>query len=237
MLAPRSVSSRPGLECPETGGPWLLHCLPDGRPDRPQDRLPGGQSPAGRGARRTRAAHRLRLAASLLAVAGLLGCQHPPSAAPAAPTLSLPLPPAAPPPAPAVPAEASVWRFSTGPDSCTGQALGHDATFSVRLWRGHGTTFVLAARPRPGSPALSGFAQLRFQGPAGGWSAFARVGPGPVAATSLPLTDRAVGRVALLLSGGTLTPIGVGTAMPALRLPPAGAAGRAWFACARGMLY
>lgn len=233
MHAPRSVSSRPGLECPETGGPWLPHCLPDGPPDR----LPQAQCPARPWARRAGASHRLRLAASLLAVAGLLGCQHPPSAPPAAPTLSLPLPPAAPPPAPAVPAEATVWQFSKGPDSCTGRALGHDATFSIRLWRGHGATFVLTARPQPGAPTLSGYGQLRFQGPAGGWSAFARLGPGAVAASSLPLTDRAVGRVALLLSGGTLTPIGTGEAMPALRLPPAGAAGRAWFACARGMLY
>ena len=230
MHAPRPVSPCPGLECPETGDPRLLHGLPDAPPQAPL-------RPERRGTRPATASPRLRLAASLLAVAGLLGCQHPPSAPPPAPTLSLPLPPAAPPPAPALPAEATVWRFSTGPDSCTGQALGHDATFSVRLWRGHGATFVLTARPQPGAPTLSGFAQLRFQGPAGGWSAFARLGPGPVAASSLPLTDRAVGRVALLLSGGTLTPIGTGAALPALRLPPAGAAGRTWFACARGMLY
>ena len=208
MHPPLSASSRPGPECPG--------------PARP------------RSARRPVARGRLRLAAGLLAAAGLLGCQQAPPAA--APAQSLPLPPAAPPAPTALPTEAATWRFTTGPDSCTGRALGHDTMFSVRLWRGHGVTFVLATRPPPDAPTLSGFGQLRFQGRAGGWSAFARLGPGPVAAASLPLTDSAVGRVALLLNGGTLTPVGAGAAMPSLRLPPAGAAGRAWFACARGML-
>lgn len=228
MRARPSPTFRPG---PAHLGPvcsGLARAIPAFRgpafPDKPGGPTPTGHAPA-----------RLRFLAVLLACGGLLGCQQP-VATPPPPAPALPLPPSVP-PAPLQTTEATAWRFATAADACTARAIGHDAELRIVLRRGHGVTFVLAAQQGPDAPLIEGIGALRFEGPAGAWSALAQLGSPATAATSLPLTDRAVGRVALMLGGGTLTPVGAGEALPILRLVPAGAAGSAWFACARGMLF
>ena len=181
----------------------------------------------------------MRLPAGLLAGAALLllgGCQVPSAPPRPAPTRLLPVPPSVPPPPPPAAREPAVWHFASGPAACTAQAIGRTARLQVTLRAGHPMEFTLSA-PRGvvrRGPTTSG--GLRFQGPAGEWAAQARIGPGSLAVAALPLNDQAVGRVSLLLAGGTLAPFGAGAALPALVLPPAGAAGRHWFACARGLL-
>jgi len=75
---------------------------------------------------------------------------------------------------------------------------------------------------------------VRFSGPAGQWSI---QGGGPAgrlqAVFPLPRNDAALGRILILLSGGTLA-IGPSEAgLPILSLPESGAEGQQWFLCAR----
>jgi len=179
----------------------------------------------------------VRLPASLVAILALLaltGCQHAPP--PARPALVLPLPPAAPPAPPPLPREAATWHFTTAHDACTASASGRTTLLRITAQAGRPATFALFARHGTHAAEATAQGALRFQGAAGGWSALARIGPGSEAIATLPLNDQAVGRIALLLAGGTLTPVGAGAILPTLLLPPAGAPGRHWFACARGLL-
>jgi len=185
--------------------------------------------------------------AVLTGVLVLSACQTPPPQAPKVTGPVLPLPP----PAAAVPArprEPARWRFETGQESCTAWAFGRSARLRVMLQRGHPAAFTLSASvvkhveqtknpPGPGvEPPEMGAGALRFLGRDGGWTAPAKLGPGALAVTYLPLNATAVGRVALLLGGGSLDPIGAPARMPGLTLPVAGAAGRAWYACAQSLL-
>lgn len=180
----------------------------------------------------------MRLSACLVAAALLLlgGCQAPPAPPPPPPGPSLPLPPE-PPPLPALVREPAAWKFTAGAGACVADAIGRTARLRVSLRAGHPVVFVfyVPQERQPAGPAALG--ALRFEGPAGTWTAVARIGPGRLAVAAVPLNDQAVGRVALLLAGGTLAPVGAGTALPALTLPPADGAGRHWFACARGLLF
>ncbi|MGH7042661.1 MAG: hypothetical protein ACREFY_11085 [Acetobacteraceae bacterium] len=216
----------------------------------------------------------MRLLASCAAAIALLllgGCQVPPPPPPPGPPL--PLPPIRPPPPPARARESASWHFGSAPGACTADASGRTARLQITLRAGHTALFVLYARHgmKRSGPTAPG--ALRFTGTAGNWTADARIGPGSLAVAALRLDDQTVGRVALLLDGGTLIPIGAGspvrrsapigsgtpvsagtpagtgtpigtgtpagpgTALPALLLPPAGAAGQQWFACARGLLF
>ena len=88
-----------------------------------------------------------------------------------------------------------------------------------------------------GAPLGPSLGALLFRGPAGAWTVPAGIGPGAAAMAVLGLNDQAVGRVALLLAGGVLAPVGAGSALPTLLLPAADGPGRRWFACARGLLF
>ena len=181
----------------------------------------------------------MRLPASSVAVAVLLllsGCQAVPGRAPVPPDALLPLPPGHPPP-PTQAREPARWRFDSAAGRCTAAAIGRTTRLQITLRAGHAALFVLYAplgmkRDGPTAPGALG-----FHGAAGDWTATARIGPGSLAVAALRLDDQAVSRVALLLDGGTLAPIGAGAALPALLLPPAGAAGRHWYGCARGLLF
>jgi hypothetical protein len=178
----------------------------------------------------------VRLSACIAVAALLLlgGCQAPPPPPPPAGPV-LPVPPHAP-PAPAQPRERATWRFVAAPGMCIAQAIGPTAQLRVALRAGHPMVLTLSAPPAVlDGPATPG--ALRFEGPAGTWSAVATIGPGALAVAVEPLNDQAVGRVSLLLAGGLLEPVGAGTALPALNLPSAHGAGRNWFACARGLLF
>ncbi|MDE2007130.1 MAG: hypothetical protein KGI51_11225 [Rhodospirillales bacterium] len=171
----------------------------------------------------------------------------PPPPPPAGPVL--PVPPAE----SAIPARAKVpagWHFTAEADTCTALAAGNGASLRIVLRRSQFASFVLSApapktagaatkepaESAPAAPAPEPGA-LRFAGRDGGWTAPARIGPGPVAGAYVKLDAGAIGRVALLLGGGTLDPIGGPEGLPALLLPPAGAAGRSWYGCARGLLF
>jgi hypothetical protein len=181
----------------------------------------------------------VRLPASCVAVAVLLllsGCKVAPPVPPPPPAALLPLPPLRPPP-PAEAREAAIWHFARSPGACTAAASGRTARLQITLRAGHPALFVFyAARgmKRQG-PTASG--ALDFHGAGGGWTAIARIGPGSLAVAALRLDDQTVGRVALLLDGGILTPVGAAGALPVLLLPPAGAEGRHWYGCARGLLF
>lgn len=189
------------------------------------------------------------LPAVLAALLVLTACQAPsPPPPPAVVGPVLPVPPAAI-AIPARPREPARWHFATGPDTCTAEAIGRTARLRVELRRAHGVSFVLIApserkakqdamdQTGPGAPSNVSAGALSFEGRDGSWTASARLGPGARAMASLPLNATAVGRVALLLGGGTLDPIGAPAGMPGVALPVAGAAGRTWYGCARGLLF
>jgi len=181
----------------------------------------------------------VRLPASRVAMIALLllsGCKAASHLPPPPPPLPLPLPPTRPPP-PAEVREPAIWHFDSSAGACTAAAIGRTARLQITLRAGHAALFVLYAargmeRHGPTAPGALG-----FRGAAGGWTATARIGPGSLAVAALRLDDQTVGRVALLLDGGTLAPVGAGEALPVLLLPSAGAPGRRWFGCARGLLF
>ncbi len=181
----------------------------------------------------------MRLPVSRVVMTALLllgGCKSVSHLPPPPPTPLLPLPPIRPPP-PAEVREPAIWHFGSSTGACTAAAIGRTARLQITLRAGHVALFVLYAargmeRQGPTAPGALG-----FRGAAGGWTAPAQIGPGSLAVAALQLNDQTVSRVALLLDGGTLAPVGAGEVLPVMLLPSAGAAGRRWFGCARGLLF
>ncbi|MDE2580546.1 MAG: hypothetical protein KGL52_02830 [Rhodospirillales bacterium] len=177
----------------------------------------------------------MRLPASVAAAAVLLlaGCQAQVATPPPPP---LPMPPSAGLPPPLQAREPARWHFASARGACTALAIGRTARLRITVAPRRGVQFTVLVPAGFSRQGPTGLGALRFAGSAGGWTADAQIGPGRIAVTLLPLNDQALGRLVLLLGGGTLTPIGAGATLPTLILAPAGIAGRRWFACARGFL-
>lgn len=173
-----------------------------------------------------------------LGALALGGCQLTPRPKPVVAGPVLPLPPSVTPAAPQRARVGTAWRFVADPVAgCVARADGRGGRLRVTVRRGHGVTFVLYV---PGALRRTGrhwAGAMRFAGRGGGWVVPARLGPGGLAVGYSPLDAAAIGRIALLLGGGRLDVIGGGALLPMLDLPASGAAGRAWYGCARGTLF
>jgi hypothetical protein len=177
--------------------------------------------------------------AAAFALLVLVGCQQW-AATPLTPSPPrrpiLPLPPAVTLTPPRLPREPARWLFTTDPIGCVARARARTGELRVTLEAGHPVEFALFALRGGARKGPTMLGTLHFEGAAGVWTALARIGPGRVAVTELPLNDQSVGQISLLLSGGILTPIGAGSSLPILLLRPASMPGRHWFACPRSLL-
>lgn len=162
---------------------------------------------------------------ALLLALALAGCT--PSTPPAPPPAAaepLPLPP----PPPVIRAVLrAVWTFDTSPESCTMAAKAGAAGLLLTI-RPDGPIRLIVSLPAapPSRPAA------HFAGPAGHWAIDGVAAARHQAVFPLPRNDTTLGRILMILSGGTLD-LGPAPGLPILALPESGAAGRQWFDCAR----
>ena len=144
-----------------------------------------------------------------------------------------PLPPApGSPPIQAPRVTSASWSFHSGEQciataSSSAVAVAVAATDRTVTWtvRGRLAGAVSSQRNLP----------LAFSGTNASWTVPARrVARGQLIA-SIPLSEYAVGRVLLMLRGGTLR-LGTGGSAPTIRLPGSGPDGTQWFKCVRKRL-
>ena len=172
------------------------------------------------------------IALSLVMVIG--ACQQ--NQPPPAPTVAVAPPPAQrqPPPQPAHRIVHLVWTFDIESDRCIASAADHLTTLTVTVVR-NATIDLNLAFPSSEASRIRTYASahLRFSGPSGNWnlqaSGNARHG---ISASSAP-DEVSLGRVLILLGGGTLNITVSPSALPPLHIPPAGPEGQAWSDCAR----
>lgn len=135
------------------------------------------------------------------------------------------------PPSPVV----AVWQFQEGGETCKATAANPALALDVAVSDDRLQLFARAhARPvlRRGAHA-----PIAFSGISGSWSAPGRLTASHVISASQPMDEAAVGRVLVLLSGGTLQVGGPHSRLPPLRVPDAGTPGRIWFECVRHRLF
>jgi len=161
-----------------------------------------------------------------LPLALALACCTPP-APPPPPAETVPLPPPPPPPV-TRPVLHAVWTFDTSAEACTMAAKAGPASLLLTI-RPDGPVRLVVSLPAPppSQPAA------HFAGPAGHWTIAGFASGRHQAVFPLPRNDSTLGRILMILSGGTLD-LGPGApGLPILALPESGAAGRQWFDCAR----
>jgi len=169
---------------------------------------------------------RLRaLLAPLLALA-LASCASPPPP-PQQPAAAVPLPPPPPPPATPTVLRAN-WAFHATESMCNAVASSRAASLTIVV-RPEGMVRLELSLPRP-PPARP---TAHFAGPAGQWAVAGAASNHGQAVFLLPRNEQSLGRLLILLSGGTLALDGAEPALPVLALPESGPAGREWFDCAK----
>ena len=132
---------------------------------------------------------------------------------------------------PARPILRAAWRFEQDATACIATAAaGRNA---LRITVRHRVPVQLSLSLADAAP-LS--ARLRFAGTAGGWQVQAQRAATHLLAATLGSDDTALGRVLILLSGGTLEIGEAGQGLPAISLPPSGGEGQTWFDCGRDRL-
>jgi len=181
---------------------------------------------------RTSAVTRWRLLPALGLGLLAVGCAAtpPPVAEPPPVAAAVPLP--APPAAPR--RLALRWTFRTEEASCRAVAAGPGAAVTVTVTR---NAVALAARlATQGGPARPAGGTMQFQGAAGAWSVPLTQGGRRTAAVVGGLTEDAVGRVLVMLSGGRLQVGRAGAGWPVLLLQASGGPGKLWFECVRRQL-
>jgi hypothetical protein len=130
----------------------------------------------------------------------------------------------------------AIWSFRATERSC-GAAATHQAvalTVAVR----DGQAIEIAVRPGAAvqAPRRRDGLHLVFSGPTGSWRTRARTSPDRAVVLAQQLDESAVGRILMMLEGGTIEVGGSGAGWPVLKLPPSGPAGRDWFECVRRQL-
>lgn len=176
-----------------------------------------------------------------LAVGGLLplaDCHAPPKP-PAIVEPNLPLPPPPAPPAPPLPVVAPApvpasWGFAVGSAGCVAQASGETSGFQIAVQSNGAVDFTVSGGAVSSLPLPLGAAVgVSFQGPAGSWQLPGTVEGGAMIQAHASGGDEALGMVLAVLGGGAVRTGGPALALPEIEIPPAGAAGSAWFTCAR----
>ncbi|HUN41963.1 MAG TPA: hypothetical protein VMU81_16885 [Acetobacteraceae bacterium] len=139
--------------------------------------------------------------------------------------MPLPLPP---PPPLTRPVLRTVWGFDTTPKACTMSARASQASL-LMIVRPEGPLRLVVSLPAPAPPHMA----AHFAGPAGQWTIAGDGLASGQAVFYLPRNETTLGRILMLLSGGTLELRADTPGLPILSLPESGDAGREWFACAR----
>ncbi|HTW70883.1 MAG TPA: hypothetical protein VME47_13415 [Acetobacteraceae bacterium] len=155
----------------------------------------------------------------------LAGCAKPATPPPQPAAMALPLPP---PPPVTRPVLRAVWNFDTAHESCIMAARTRRASLLLNL-RPEGPIRLIVSLPAPSPPDPA----AHFTGPAGQWTIGGTALARDQAAFPLPRNETTLGRILMILSGGTLDLRPDAAGLPILSLPESGAAGREWFACAR----
>jgi hypothetical protein len=137
-------------------------------------------------------------------------------------------------PVPPQPVDA-VWKFEQSEQTCKATAANPALVLDVTA-SDERLQFLARAHTRPGLRRGAN-APIDFTGTSGSWSASGRLTASHVISASQPMDEAAVGRVLVLLSGGTLQVGGLRSRLPQLRVPDAGTAGRVWFECVRRRLF
>lgn len=143
-----------------------------------------------------------------------------------------PLQPPPPPPLPPAPV-ASSWSFDGS--ACSAKASGPGLSLDVTASSTELSLVIHAARRV--SQRANTDVPIAFTGRAGNWTVAGRLAaPRQITAAS-PMSEDAVSRVLVLLSGGTIRINNGRAGLPTLRVPDAGQPGRSWFECAKQRLF
>lgn len=129
----------------------------------------------------------------------------------------------------------ATWKFQEDGESCKAAATNPALTLEIAVSDDR-LELLAQAKMRP-ALRRGAHAAIAFSGGSGAWTASGRLTAAHVISASQPMGEAAVGRVLVLLSGGTVQVGGPHSRLPSLRVPDAGAAGRTWFACVRRRLF
>lgn len=179
---------------------------------------------------------RLRFVGPAVAVVLLVtlgACQQAPPPPPPAVAAPPPPVPAEPQRPPARRAVSLAWSFDVGPDHCIATAAGDLATLTVTARRTAAVALDLAVSgPQAARITRRLPVTLRFSGPSGSWSLPASGTAQHRIGASSALDELSLGRVVILLGGGTLDVAVPPPGLPTLQIPPAGPQGQSWSDCA-----
>ena len=130
---------------------------------------------------------------------------------------------------------AAEWKFQESGEACKAAATNPALTLDVAVSDDR-LQLLAHAHTRP-ALRRGAHAAISFSGTSGSWTAPGRLTASHVISASQPMDEAAVGRVLVLLSGGTVQVGGPHSRLPPLRVPDAGTAGRTWFECVRRRLF
>ena len=165
-------------------------------------------------------------------LAALAACQQAPPPPPAPVVARVPPPPAEAHHPPVHRVVTVAWSFEIGPESCIATAAGGSATLTVAVRRNAAVDLTLAV-PEASRITAHSTPSLRFSGPSGAWSlpASGTARHGIAAATGAD--EESLGRMLILLGGGTLEVALTPPGLPTLLIQAAGPEAQAWSDCAR----
>jgi hypothetical protein len=176
--------------------------------------------------------------AACVIAASLIGCTsvRPPPPPPAPPIVVKPAPVRIARPQPRRQTVHGDWVFSENEQTCGARVSGPRFWLEVTVGSSDITVFLGANQPT-GAPVHQGpLLHIRFSGLAGNWDISGHLVRGPAVVSTLPMDDASLGRLIMMLGGGTVdVPTGP-SQLPIFALPPAGREGRAWLRCAHQKL-
>jgi hypothetical protein len=125
----------------------------------------------------------------------------------------------------------AAWSFHTGPDACVALARAGAASLQIEVRREGVIRLTLALPAAPPDRPVA-----HFSGPAGRWLVQGSHAGRRAAVFSLARNEASLGRILMLLSGGSLVLDPPDGDLPILSLPESGAEGQLWFTCVRGIV-
>lgn len=128
----------------------------------------------------------------------------------------------------------TAWTFRAGDDDCVAIAARGTTTLTVTVQRG--ATIRLAVVLAAPVASRAATAALRFAGQAGDWRLTASFADARRVSVALGADETALGRLLVLLGGGTLDLVAGGRKVVSFAIGESAEAGRHWFDCARGKM-
>ena len=128
------------------------------------------------------------------------------------------------------------WVFSEDEETCVARISGPHFWLEVTVGSSEITVFLGTSHPTEASARHGPLLRIRFSGLAGNWDISGNRIRGPAVESTLAMNDASLGRVVMMLGGGTVdVPTGP-PQLPIFALPAAGREGSAWLRCARQKL-